>query len=209
MEYEVLPIGLTRSPTFKADVEALLEASTDQLMEVKKVLGRERDVDESMLNRAQEILGIRREAASRIFATLGYLLGRISSGEFAVTQLVGELQKLTGKTFEDGEAKSLEQLFSISEDDLQFEQSSTAFSFGDTLIGASFYPVFSFGVGEQASTLFPGIAWSINFRKGSRAELETITLNASALEIRDLAKRMIRAAEDAEAKLAAVIGAKK
>lgn len=203
MSFDVIPVALAKNPAFRADVEALLKLSPEALSVIRQAVGHGRDLDEEKIKAIETGLDIKREVAVRLAGSLNYLIARLVSTEASPLALLNEIEEVVESPISDADKTALANVIAPDKSDLEFEASSTAFSYGDTYLSASFSPVFTFGTGSHSERLFSGLAWSITYRSAG-TDPKSIALSISTLELRDLAARMLKACEEADSKLASL-----
>lgn len=201
MEVDFLSSAMRTSQAFVQDLKTFLSIDSKKYQPLRDLVGSTlEEFDEKRVDQAQGILDANRSRALHIIYMMQFLLGRITETRVPMDKVLSELQAVAEIKLSDESLAELSRALQPTQAEISSTDSSNAFAFGDTYIASQLTPIFAYGTGESSSRLFPGFSWTVNYRRAS-GTTSAFNVTLSTYEARDLAKKLIDAAEDAERKL--------
>jgi hypothetical protein len=201
MEVDFLSSAMRTSQAFVQDLKTFLSIDSKKYQALRDLVGSTlEELDEKRVDQAQSILDANRSRALHIIYMMQFLLGRITETRVPMDKVLSELQAVAEIKLSDEALAELSRALQPTQAEISSADGSNAFAFGDTYIASQLTPIFAYGTGESSSRLFPGFSWTLNYRRAS-GTTSAFSVTLSTYEARDLAKKLIEAAEDAERKL--------
>lgn len=198
----LIPGRLQVDADFQADIRNFLTLDDRQLPVLRSIV--EPDIglsgfDASPSDEAVESLGVDRPRAARLAYTLHFLIARLSEAPSVdAAEFVDELSSLVGVEVLGARRELLAQCISPTRQQRVDRVQRDTFAFGDTYLGVDIVPIFAHGADTR---LYAGANVTIRYRTDDNTR-RSLSINASAIELGEIAEALTNAKREAEAALA-------